>query len=84
MELGALSSGGECSADGRTERRDAMEGPELEKWWLSSWWLPDDEDELRAPGDTMPSLPLLKSEGAGVQGGVSMLGMGWSLKQADS
>ena len=33
------------------------------------------------PGEAKPSLI---SVGQGVQGGVSMLGMGWSLKQADS
>ena len=33
------------------------------------------------PGEAKPSDD---SEGAGVQGGVSMLGMGWSLKHADS
>jgi hypothetical protein len=43
------------------------------KWLLTSW-LPA-EDVLLAPGETSPSL-LLNSDGAGVQGGVSMLGMG--------
>ena len=62
--------------EGRTDRRDPiLDGEVGEWWWFSNEVLED------PPGEAKPSLI---SEGAGVQGGVSMLGMGWSLKQADS
>ena len=41
-----------------------------------------DADETDPGEANPPSDPM--SDGAGVTGGVSMLGMGWSLKQADS
>jgi len=43
----------------------------------------DDEDEID-PGDANPPSDPKQSDGAGVHGGVSILGIGWSLKQADS
>ena len=43
----------------------------------------EDMEEDVDPGEAKPpSEPM--SEGAGVTGGVSMVGMGWSLKHADS
>jgi len=57
-------------------------------WWGPLWSMDvrlEHPDEL--PGDAKPSdinKPSDISEGAGVQGGVSILGIGWSLKQADS
>lgn len=62
------------AAEGRTESRD----PRLEVGECSM--VKDEALEL-PPGDARPSE---SSDGAGVQGGVSMVGMGWSLKQADS
>jgi len=43
----------------------------------------DEEDEIE-PGDASPPSDPKQSDGAGVHGGVSILGIGWSLKQADS
>ena len=43
-----------------------------------------DDDEEIEPGDANPPSDPKQSDGAGVHGGVSMLGIGWSLKQADS
>jgi len=38
MEAGVrISVGGECSEDGRTESREAMEGAVVEKWPGISW-----------------------------------------------
>ena len=70
---------------GRTERREEMEGGDEDDvleagencWGIARWSLMVEEE----PGEARPSL---RSEGAGVTGGVSMAGIGWSLKQADS
>lgn len=43
----------------------------------------DDDDDID-PGDPNPPSDPKQSDGAGVHGGVSILGIGWSLKQADS
>jgi len=86
-------------AAGRTESNDPMlETPagEFCKWWWEPLWSMDVrlEHPEELPGDAKPSEPLNGSplyispsnisEGAGVQGGVSICGIGWSLKQADS
>ena len=60
------------------------------KWWSGTEDEDDageefieEEDEIE-PGDANPPSEPKQSDGAGVHGGVSILGMGWSLKQADS
>ncbi len=60
-----------------------MEGGEVgDGWKLGATSEVEDSLEEAPPGEASPSL---KSDGAGVHGGVSgMLGIGWSLKQADS
>lgn len=78
MEDGDRISGGEWSDDGNTDKREAIDGP-VEYGEVS--WL--ELVVLLGEARPLPSQPL-KSDGAGVQGGVSMAGMGWSLKQADS
>jgi len=48
---------------------------------LSEWI---GKEEVKESGERGPPLDSELSEGEGVFGGVSMEGMGWSLKQADS
>ena len=62
-----------------------------EKWWSGTDddddagdEFIDSEDEID-PGEAKPPSDPKQSDGAGVHGGVSgILGIGWSLKQADS
>jgi len=77
-------------AAGRTESNDPMLATSSGEccWWWLLWSMDvrlEHPDKL--PGDAKSSenaKPSDISDGAGVQGGVSMLGIGWSLKQADS
>ena len=73
--------------DGNAVSRDVMPAggeAEVDEGGDSSTDEEEEEEEAgEAPGDAMPA-SLLASDGAGVTGGVSIAGMGWSLKQADS